>query len=109
MRIWLIGAGERAIEALRQLQKNENLAVVVSHPEANAPAVTQGVIAKIDLVETVTSVNINLLGRRIRPDLILIDAAADPRNVVRLTGGSAFADALINEIAQASDYPCIVL
>jgi hypothetical protein len=109
MRIWLIGANERGIEVLRQIQKNENIEYFVSHPDERAPAVEQGVIPKVDLVETVTSVNINTLGRRIRPDLILIDTGADAHNLARLHGGGAFANALSDEIAAASDYPCILL
>lgn len=109
MRIWLIGAEQRGSEVLRQLQKNSNIEVIVSDPKERPKAVNDGIIAKVDHVELVTPVNINTLARRIRPDLILIDPGADPHNFGRLTGGTAFAEALNNEIAAASDYPCVVL
>jgi hypothetical protein len=53
--------------------------------------------------------NINTLARRIRPDLILIDPAVAQQNVGRVSGGMTFAASMTNEIAAASDYPCIVL
>jgi hypothetical protein len=109
MRIWLVGAGERGTEALRQLSKNRNLEIVVSDPTDQPPALQAGIVTKIDHKEVVTSVNINTLARRIRPDLILIDSGADQSNLGRLTGGVAFAAALNSEIAAASEYPCIVL
>jgi hypothetical protein len=109
MRIWLIGADQRGTEVLRQLQKNSNLEVVVTDAVDRPLAVTDGVISKVDYVEVVTSVNINTLARRIRPDMILVDPGADQRNLGRLAGGPAFADALTNEMSKASDYPCIVL
>jgi hypothetical protein len=109
MRIWLIGADRRGTEVLRQLEKNSNLEVMVTDAIDRPLAVTDGVISKVDYVEVVTSVNINTLARRIRPDLILVDPGADKRNLGRLAGGPAFADALTNEMSKASDYPCIVL
>lgn len=109
MRIWLIGAGERGTEIVRQLQKNRNIELVISDPTPHPRALAEGMIAKVDHTEAVTPININTLARRIRPDLILIDAGADQRSLGRVTGGTAFADALNNETAAASEYPCIVL
>jgi hypothetical protein len=109
MRIWLIGAGQRGTEALRQLMKNPNLEIIVSDPTERPLAVQDGLITKIDHTEVVTPVNINTLARRIRPDLILIDAGAEQRSLGRVSGGAAFADALNAEMATASEFPCIVL
>ncbi len=109
MRIWLIGAGQAGSEALRQLHKNEEITVVVSAPDAEPPAVRDKVIAKVDYVENVTPVNINILARRIRPDLILIDSTALETGLSRVTGGSALSQALTYEIAAISDYPCLVI
>lgn len=109
MRIWLIGANQRGADVLRQLQKNNNLEVFVSDSSDEPYAVTEGVIPKVDLVEIVTSLNINTLARRVRPDLILIDSGADQRNLGRLAGGGTFTTALHGEIAAVSEYPCIIL
>jgi phosphoribosylamine-glycine ligase len=109
MRIWLIGADARGAAVVRQLQKNQNLEVFVSHPTERPKAVTDGLLAKVNLVETVTPVNINTLARRIRPDLILIDTGADAHSLGRVAGGSTFTDAINQEIVAASDYPCILL
>ncbi len=76
MRIWLIGADQAGSEALRQLKKNPAVTVVVSDAADRPKAVSDGVIARVDMVENVTPVNINQLARRVRPDLILIDAGA---------------------------------
>ena len=108
MRIWLIGAGQAGTEALRQLSKNEDLEIVVSADNERPQAVREGVIGKVDHVETVNSVNINTLARRTRPDLILVDITA-LGSLGRVTGGTALSQALISEIAAASDYPCLVL
>jgi hypothetical protein len=109
MRIWLVGADQRGAEVIRQVRKNSNLDLYVSDSIERPHAVTAGLIAKVDLVEVVTSLNINTLARRIRPDLILIDPGADQRNLGRLAGGGAFTSAMQDETAAASEYPCIVL
>lgn len=109
MRIWLIGVGQAGSEALLQLRKNEENTVVVSAMVADPPAVRDKTLAKVDYVESVTPLNINTLARRIRPDLILIDSTAQETGLSRVTGGSAFSQALTYEIAAASDYPCLVI
>jgi FlaA1/EpsC-like NDP-sugar epimerase len=109
MRIWLIGADQAGSEALRQLRKNPAVTVVVSDAGDNPKAVGDGVIAKVDMVEKVTPVNINQLARRIRPDLILIDADAANRAMRGVSGGQFFAQALQSEIAAVSEFPCLVL
>ncbi|GIK74924.1 MAG: hypothetical protein BroJett021_39120 [Chloroflexota bacterium] len=109
MRIWLIGADDAGSEALRQLQKNPTIEVVVTDMIEQPKAVTDRLIDKIDSIETVTQMNINILARRIRPDLILIDSRALKRNLSRLSGGMVYAEAFHNEIAAASDFPCIII
>jgi FlaA1/EpsC-like NDP-sugar epimerase len=109
MRIWLIGADQKGTAALRQMEKNPNIEMIVSDAIEQPRAVTDKVIAKVDYVESVTPININTLARRTRPDLILIDTGAIERNYGRLAGGLVFSDALNNEIATASDYPCLIL
>jgi FlaA1/EpsC-like NDP-sugar epimerase len=109
MRIWLIGADDAGSEALRQLRKNPAITVVVSDASDRPKSVSDRVIDKVDMVEHVTPVNVNQLARRIRPDLILIDAGATKRAMGRVSGGHFFAEALQTEIAGASEYPCLVL
>ena len=109
MRIWLIGADLKGTEALRQLKKNANFEVVVSDSTEQPKAVTEGVIARVDYVEQVSSINVNKLARRIRPDLILVDPGAGQRNIGRVTGGSAFSEALLHELASVSEYACLLL
>ncbi|MCC6453405.1 MAG: hypothetical protein IT328_00530 [Caldilineaceae bacterium] len=108
MRVWLIGAGQIGTAALRQLQKNDEINVVITADSDRPQAVKEGVIDKVDFVETVTAVNMNTLARRIRPDLILVDPAA--LNVLsRVSGGAAFNQSMIEEMRASSDYPCILL
>lgn len=109
MRIWLIGADSRGTQALRQLVKNQRIDVIVSDDRERPKAVVEGLIDHVDYVERVTSLNINHIARRIQPDLILIDAGALDRSWGHVTGGSALSEALTNEMAGASDYPCLVL
>ncbi len=109
MRVWVIGAGKVGMAALRQLGKNPDIEVVVSDPSATPEAVQQGVIAKVDVVENVSSVNVNHLARRIRPDLILLSPAASERGVGRVEGGQALTDALNQELAAGCDYPVVIL
>ena len=109
MRVWLIGADKHAIEALHQLQKNRNIDVTVSATSATPHAVKDGVIDKVDFVETVTPLNINQLARRVRPDLILIDPTSGERSFGHVVGGMALSDALTYEIAASSEYPCLIL
>ena len=109
MRIWLIGADEAGVEALRQLQKNPHVEVIVTDTIDRPKAVTDRVIDKVDAVENVTQVNINTLAKRMRPDLILIDSGAAKRNLSRLSGAMVYAEAFQNEIAAISDFPCIII
>ncbi len=108
MRVWMIGAGHAGTEALRQLQKHDEIEIIVSADQDRPQAVKDGVIARVDYVEVVTSVNVNAMARRIRPDLILLDTTAVGA-LGRVTGGNALSQALIAEIAAASDYPCLIL
>jgi hypothetical protein len=108
MRVWLIGAEQVGTATLRQLQKNEDIDVVVSADSDRPQAVREGVIPRVDYVETVTAVNLNTLARRLRPDLIFVDPAA--LNVLsRVSGGAAFNQSMIAEMVASSDFPCIVL
>lgn len=109
MRIWLIGADHNGTAALRQLRKNPSIEVVVSDSIERPRAVANGIIERIDYIESVTPVNINQLARRVRPDLILIDRGAMQRAVNRVSGGVAFAETLQEEMAAASDYPCMII
>ncbi len=109
MRIWLIGAGTIGAATLRQLQKNPDIDVVVSDPSPRPLAVREGLIDKIDYQETVNSVNINHLARRIRPDLILLSPPEGGVGLGALEGGQALAQALNYEISAHSEYPVIVL
>jgi len=109
MRIWLIGADEAGSEVLRQIQKNPNIEVIVTDTTDHPKAVLDHVIEKVDAVEKVTQVNINILAKRIRPDLILIDSGAAKRNLSRLSGAMVYAEAFQNEIAAISDFPCIII
>ncbi len=109
MRIWLIGAANKGVVILTQLQKNPEIDIIISDSSPRPRAVVEGVIEKVDYQEMVTPMNVNALARRIRPDLILIDSTADSRNLGRLTGGLALSDALMQEIVATSEYPCIVI
>jgi hypothetical protein len=109
MRIWLIGADQLGTEVLRQLKKSRVLEVVVSDESERPRAVIERVIAKVDLVERVTAVNINQLAVKIRPDIIMIDSGAAKRAMSSLAGGQVFAEALAAEISAAADLPCILL
>lgn len=109
MRIWLIGAEDAAIDALEQLRKHQDIELFVSAPTERPKAVVDGVIDRVTYVEYVTPVNINTLARRIRPDLILVDPTADERHYGRVAGGVAFSEALTYELANVSDYPCLIL
>ena len=109
MRVWMIGADRGAIEALQQLEKNEEITVIISARTERPKAMSQGIIDHVDYVEFVTAANINTLARRIRPDLILIDASADERSYGRLSGGMVFSESMVAEIAATCDYPCLIL
>jgi len=109
MRIWIIGADQAGTAALQQLHKNSGIQVVVSDTIPRPRAIEQRVIGQLDFVESVTPLNINQVAKRVRPDLILLDRGAIQRAYARLSEGFAFAESIQNEIAAASDIPCIML
>jgi predicted homoserine dehydrogenase-like protein len=109
VRIWLIGADQTGTSALRQLRKSPDIEIVVSDSIERPRAVAERVIDALDHVESVTSVNVNALARRIRPDLILVDSRAMQRAVSNMPGGVAFAESLLSEMQAASEFPLLVL
>jgi len=109
MRVWVIGAARAGTEAIRQLQKNKEIEIIVSDAAPDPPAVREGLIARVDHVETVTPINVNSLARRVRPDLIVIDSSGESQKYGRMSGGSELSQALTYEIAAASEFPCLVL
>ena len=108
MRVWVIGAGQAGSEAIRQLRKNDEFELVVTAESDRPQAVKDGLIERVDHVETVTSLNINTLARRFRPDLILVDPAAMSA-LSRVSGGAVFNQSLLEEMVASSDFPCILL
>lgn len=109
MRIWLIGADQTGMIALRQLRKSPDIEIVVSDSIERPRAVSERVIEALDYVESVTSLNINTLARRVRPDLILVDSRAMQRAVSNMPGGVAFAESLLAEMQAASEFPMLVI
>lgn len=109
MHIWLIGADKAGSSALRQLRKNPAIKVTVSDTSASPKAVSDGILARVDHVESVTSVNINALAKRVKPDLILVDRGALMRSIGVVSGGAAFVESLQEEMATASEFPCVVI
>lgn len=109
MRIWLIGADQAGTNALRQLRKSRGIEVIVSDSIERPRAVSERVIEALHHIESVTSLNINALARRVRPDLILVDSKAMQRAVSNMPGGVAFAESLQDEMAAASEFPLLVL
>jgi len=109
MRIWLIGADQTGTQVLRQLRKNPGIEVIVSDATERPRAVVDRVIDRVNHVESVTSININSLARRFRPDLILIDRGALQRGLGRVSAGAAFVESLQEEMAAASEFPCLVI
>ncbi len=109
MRIWLVGADQAGTAVLRQLRKNPAIEVVVSDSTERPRAVTERVIDKVQYVESVNSVNINQLARRLRPDLIVIDRGALQKGLGRVPAGAAFVESLQEEMAAASEFPCLVI
>ena len=107
MKIWLIGASSAGTAAIQQLQKSSQIELVVSAPSPDPRAVREGVLDKVDYVESVTPVNIDSLARRFRPDLILLDSTASSYR--GRSGGTALSQALTYEIAAASAYPCVIV
>ena len=91
------------------MRKNRDVQLVVSAPVEDPKAVRDGVLEQVDYVERVNHVNVNELGRRIGPDLILIDSSAAARDYARLAGGTALSDELIRAIASSAQCPCLIL
>lgn len=109
MRVWVIGAARAGTEAIRQLQKDTEIQIIVSAAVSDPQAVREGLIERVDHVESVTPLNVNSLARRVRPDLVVIDSGGESQRYGRMTGGSQLSQALTYEIAAASEYPCLVL
>lgn len=107
MRVLVIGAGPTGAKVIQQLKKNPAIEVVTADPRAELFAVTQGIIEKVDIVESITPLTIEAILQQARPDMVLITTQPEDMGLGKTPGVDVLAEALHEEIAALSPVPVI--
>jgi len=109
MRILVVGAGRTGAEVLRQLQKNANLTIQTVDAHERPYAVEQGIIARVDYLESLTPLTLDYVVARAKPDLVLLTRAPRDLGLGSALGMDMLADALQDELATISEVPMLLV
>lgn len=107
MRILIVGAGRVGTRVLRQLQKNPSLNVITCDPRPEPFAVQTGVIAEVDIQETLTPLTLNYIVAQAEPDLVLLTSASEDFGLGTAPGVDVMVDSLKRELTSMSKLPMI--
>lgn len=107
MRILVVGAGQVGAQVLRQLQKNPSLTIITCDPNQEPFAVQKGIIAEIDIQETLTPLTLKYVLTQAEPDLILLASASEDFGLGTAPGVDLMVDSLKRELASISIIPLI--
>ena len=109
MRILVVGAGRTGARVLQQLQKNPNLTMLTVDPREEPYAVQQGIIAAVDISETLTPLTLDYVLERAQPDLVLLTTTTEDMSLGKAPGIDILAGALREELAAIADVPVIAV
>ena len=107
MRILVVGAGRVGSQVLRQLQKNPSLTIVTCSPHREPFAVQAGIIAQVDIQETLTPLTLSYVIAEAKPDIILLTSASEDFGLGTAPGMDVMVDSLKKELASISKIPLI--
>lgn len=107
MRILVVGAGKVGSQVLRQLQKNPSLTIITCSPHQTPYAVQAGIIAKVDIHETLTPLTLSYVVAETKPDLILLTSASEDFGLGTAAGVDVLVDSLKTELASIAKVPLI--
>lgn len=107
MRILVVGAGQVGAQVLRQLQKNPSLTIITCDSSQEPLAVQKGIIAKVDIQETITPLTLRYILAKAEPDLILLTSSSEDFGLGTAPGVDVMVDSLKRELASISTVPLI--
>ena len=107
MRILVVGAGQVGSRVLRQLQKNPKLTILTVDPSETPFAVQEGIIKKVDILETMTPLTMEHILSQAHPDLVILTRTSADLGLGKVPGMDIFTDALQEELAAISEVPVI--
>lgn len=107
MRVLVIGAGRVGAKVIKQLQKNPSIDVITADPRPEHFAVTEGVIDKVDIQDSITQLTLNRILDEARPDIVLITMQPEDMGLGKTPGVDVLAEALHEEMALLSPVPVI--
>lgn len=107
MRILVVGAGRAGAKVLRQLQKNPSLTIVTCASNQRPFAVQEGIIAKVDIQETLTPLTLAYVLDKAEPDLILLTSSSEDFGLGTAPGVDVMVDSLKRELAAISRVPLV--
>jgi hypothetical protein len=107
MRVLVIGAGRTGARVIKQLQKNPDITIVTADPREELYAVQEGIIASVDIRETLTPLTMEKVLEAANPDMVLMAMQTEDMGLGKAPGVDILADALREEIAAISRVPII--
>jgi ketopantoate reductase len=107
MRILVVGAGRVGARVLRQLQKNPELTIITVDPGEAPYAVEEGIIAKVDIRESLTPLTMDHVLTQAQPDLVLLTRTSEDLGLGKAPGTDILTEALQEELAAISQVPVI--
>jgi hypothetical protein len=103
----VVGAGRSGAVVLRQLQKNPQLTVITADPNQRPYAVQEGIIEKVDILESLTPLTLDLVVEQSQPDLMLLTRTTEDLGLGMTINTGVLAEALRDELAAISEIPVI--
>jgi FlaA1/EpsC-like NDP-sugar epimerase len=107
MRILVVGAGHTGARVLRELQKNPKITIITVDPSEMPFAVKEGIIESVDILESLTPLNLEYVFEQARPDLTILTRTSDDLGLGLAPGMDILAEALREELIAISEVPMI--
>lgn len=107
MRVLVVGAGKVGAHVISQLQKNPSLTIVTCDPRQEPFAVQEGLISSVDILETLTPLNLAYVLKLAKPDLILLTRTSADFGLGKAPGMDVMVNSLKMELASISQLPLI--
>jgi len=107
MKVLVIGGGEAGIWVIKQLKKKDNH-IILADAREEPPAVVEGLVPRVDIVSTVTPINLDYFVEEYSPELIVVALTQEDLALDRVASGDLLTTQMIEELTEISSVPVIV-
>ncbi len=100
MRVLVIGAERLGTLVIKQLNKAEDVEVIVAERQSQPLAVQEGIIDKVDIVTHVTAMNFEEVLAEARPDMVILARTIQDWDKVETPMGSEYVVGMERELTK---------